>query len=58
MTSQDLSDLQRDAIKWWTNLEDNEIRTIYSKRYIGTSSLKTLSNLEIMYCYLYFKEGI
>lgn len=57
MTSQDLSDLQRNAIEWWANLEDDKIRTIYSKKYIGTSNIKTLVHLEIMYCYLYLKEG-
>lgn len=52
MISQDLSDLQRDATKWWRGLEDDQIRTIYAKKYIGTSDIKTLTHLEIMYSYL------
>lgn len=56
MTSQNLSDLQRDATKWWISLS-NEDRIKYAKKYIGTSDPKTMDKLEIMYSYCYFKQG-
>jgi len=57
MTAQNLFDLQRDAIQWWLDWEENDApRVTLSKKYIGASNIKTLSHLEIMYCYLYFQE--
>lgn len=56
MTSQELSDLQRDATDWWVRLNNDPLRVEYSRKYIGTTNIKTLSKLEVMYCYLYFKE--
>lgn len=57
MTAKDLSDLQRDATQWWLDWgEDDNPRITLARKYIGTSNIKTLSHLEIMYCYLYFQE--
>ncbi len=55
MTPQELSDLQKVAINWWLELVLLE-RIKLAKKYIGTSNLQSLTHLEIMYCYLYFKE--
>lgn len=55
MTAQELLETQRDATTWWVSLL-HERRVELCKRYIGTSLPKTLSSLEVIYCYLY-NEG-
>jgi len=57
MSSQELSTLQKEATYWWSNLLDPEKRIELAVKYIGTRELKTLSHLEIMYCFLYQLEG-